>query len=142
MLGFPITYGDEDEGFTSEILINKLTEYWSNEKNQEVFVKGYRMGAVFFGLGFLFLVPKTAFASDLPAKSCPPGPSDPASGSTAPTPAPGSLANVPKGGRGAFGASVLGICGVAMSTGAYWIGFLCAGAVIIGVRMANMPASD
>ena len=98
-----------------------------------------------FGIGGLFFASSPAFASDsaiLPDSSgtggegsCPkPGP--PPSGTTTPRPeTAGSLARVPTADRGAFGASALGICGIAMKSGAYWIGFRCAAAVIVGVRM-------
>ena len=43
--------------------------------------------------------------------------------------------------RGAYGTSALGICGIAMKSGAYWVGFVCAAAVIVGVRMAAISAN-
>ena len=73
--------------------------------------------------------------------SCP-GTGSPPSGTPGPGPAkPGGLANVPTADRGAFGASALGICAIAMKSGAYWVGFVCAAAVIVGVRMASVPAN-
>ena len=67
----------------------------------------------------------------------------------APGPAPeaakpklGSLAVIPSADRGAYGANGLGICGIAMKTGSYWVGFVCAAAVIIGARMVSFPAPD
>lgn len=39
-----------------------------------------------------------------------------------------------------FTASALGICGIAMKTGAFHIGFVCAATALVGVRMANIPA--
>lgn len=78
------------------------------------------------------------------AGSCPAPGSDPA-GAPAPTPGtatPGSLANVPTAERGAYAASTLGICGIAIKSGAFYIGFVCAAAVLIGVRMAGVPANS
>ena len=116
MIGYPFTYGDileEGSGFTSETVVNEISEYWSDEINQTNFNRGYRLGLLVFGTSSLFLTSKAAFASDsgvLPA--------------------------------GDGGASALGICGIAMKTGAYWVGFVCAAAVIIGARMASFPALD
>ena len=74
----------------------------------------------------LFFTSKAAFASDsgmLPAgdsgANCPaPGPVPEAA-----KPKPGSLTVIPSADRGAYGASALGICGIAMKTGAYWVGY-------------------
>ena len=144
MIGYPFTYGDileEGSGFTSETVVNEISEYWSDEINQTNFNRGYRLGLLVFGTSSLFLTSKAAFASDsevLPA-------SDGGANCPAPEPAkpkPGSLAVIPNADRGAYGASALGICGIAMKTGAYWVGFVCAAAVIIGARMASFPAPD
>nr|UKC63232.1 hypothetical protein [Haslea ostrearia] len=155
MIGYPITYGDtleEVNSFTSEMFITEISEYWSNEKNKINFNKGYKLGLLVFGIGGLVLISRPAFASDsgvLPNNngaggggSCPEtGPTQ--SGTPAPGPGnTGSLAKVPTADRGAFGASALGICGIAMKSGAYWIGFVCAAAVIVGVRMAAIPADQ
>ena len=105
MIGYPIMYGDTLErgnGFKSETVLTKISEYWSNEDNQANFNRG-------------------------------PGP-NPAKA--------GSLANVPTPDRGAFGAGALGICAIVMKSGAYWVGFVCAAAVIIGARMAAVLAND
>ena len=153
MIGYPITYGDsleEVNSFTSEILITKISDYCSNEKNRINFNKGYKLGLLVFGIGGLVLASSPAFASDsgiLPVGtggggSCPEAGPTP---SGTPTPRPetsGSLARVPTADRGAFGASALGICGIAMKSGAYWIGFVCAAAIIVGVRMAAIPADQ
>ena len=43
MIGYPITYGDsleEADSLTSEILITKMSDYCSNEKNRINFSKG------------------------------------------------------------------------------------------------------
>ena len=104
-----------------------------------------------FGISGVLLRSTAAFASDngmLPANngangvgSCP-GTGSTLSGTPGPGPAqPGGLANVPTADRGAFGASSLGICAIAMKSGAYWVGFVCAAAVIVGVRMAAVPAN-
>lgn len=151
MIGFPITYGDileKGNGFTSETVLTGVSEYWSDEKNLANFNRGYKFGLLMFSISSLLLSSKTAFASDygvLPANdgangggSCPAPPSE----TPGPGPAkPGGLANVPTVDRGAFGASALGICGIAMKSGAYWVGFVCAAAVIVGVRMAAIPAN-
>ena len=103
-----------------------------------------------FGISGVILTSTAAFASDsgvLPANngandrgSCPGTGSTP---SKTPGPAtPGSLGNVPTADRGVFGASALGICGIAMKSGAYWVGFICAAAVLVGVRMAGVPANE
>ena len=150
MIGYPLTYGDileKGNGFTSETVLTGISDYWSDEKNLANFNRGYKFGLLFFGISGVLLSSTTAFASDIgvtPANngangggSCPP----PQSGTPGPSPAnPGSLANVPTADRGAFGASALGICGVAMKSGAYWVGFVCAAAIIVAVRMANVPA--
>ena len=101
-----------------------------------------------FGIGGLLLTSSPAFASDSAISpesggtggggSCPEPPP-----SVTPTTRPetaGSLARVPTADRGAFTASSLGICAVAMKSGAFWIGFVCAAAIIVGVRMAAVPA--
>jgi hypothetical protein len=148
MIGYPFTYGDileEGSGFTSETVVNEISEYWSDEINQTNFNRGYQLGLLVFGTSSLFLTSKAAFASDsgvLPAgdggANCPaPGPAPEAA-----KPKPGSLGVIPSADRGTYGASALGICGIAMKTGAYWVGFVCAAAVIIGVRMASFPAPD
>ena len=144
MIGYPFTYGDileEGSGFTSETVVNEISEYWSDEINQTNFNRGYRLGLLVFGASSLFLTSKAAFASDsgrLPASDG--GSSCPAPGAAKPK--PGSLASVPTVDRGAYGASALGICGIAMKTGAYWIGFVCAAAVIVGARMGAFPSGD
>jgi len=156
MIGYPITYGnilEEGNGFTSETVITEISEYWSNEKNQANFNRGYKFGLLVFGIGGVLLTSKAAFASDsgvLPANngangvgSCPGTESTP-SGIPGPGPGPakpGGLANVPTTDRGAFGASALGICAIAMKSDAYWVGFVCAAAVIVGVSMASVPAN-
>ena len=171
MIGYPFTYGDileEGSGFTSETVVNEISEYWSDEINQTNFNRGYRLGLLVFGASSLFLTSKAAFASDsggLPASdggSPAPGAAKPKPGSLASDsvglpasdggsscpapgaakPKPGSLASVPTVDRGAYGASALGICGIAMKTGAYWIGFVCAAAVIVGARMGAFPSGD
>ncbi len=124
MVGYPITYGDileEGNGFTSEMVITEISEYWSNEKNQ--INKGYRLGLLVFGV---ILTSRAAFASDsgvLPANNgggnCPAETPAPGPGK------PGSLAQVPTA-----------ECGIAMKSGAYWVGFVYAAAVIVGVRIA------
>ena len=101
-----------------------------------------------FGLGSLLLKYTAGFAPDnraLPTNngnndvgSCPETGSPPSPG---PVPTkPGSLSNVPTADRGTFGANALGICAIAMKSGAYWVGFVCATAVIVGVRMASGPS--
>ena len=72
------------------------------------------------------------------AGSCPAPGSGP-SGAPDPTPGParpGSLANVPTADRGVYAAGALSICGIAMKSCAWYIGFICAGAVLVEVRMA------
>ena len=155
MIGYPITYGDTSEevnSFTSEMFITEISDYCSNEKNQINFNKGYKLGLLVFGTCGLLLASRPAFASDsgmLPDNSGTGGGgvgSCPETGSTSSgTPAPeavniGRLASVPTADRGAFGASALGICAVTIKSGAYWIGFICAAPVIVGVRMAAIPA--
>lgn len=39
--------------------------------------------------------------------------------------------------KGAYGASALGISSIAMKSGAYYTGFICAVAVLAGVRMTG-----
>ena len=54
MIGYPITYGDsleEANSFTSEILITKISDYCSNEKNRINFSKGQKLGLLVFGIG-------------------------------------------------------------------------------------------
>lgn len=139
MIGYPITYGDtleEVNSFTSEMFITEISEYWSNEKNKINFNKGYKLGLLVFGIGGLVLISRPAFASDsgvLPNNNgAGGGGSCPETGPTqSGTPAPGP-------------GNALGICGIAMKSGAYWIGFVCAAAVIVGVhivgvRMAAIP---
>jgi len=143
MIGYPITYGDtleEGNDFTSERVLTGISEYWSDEENVANFNQGYKLGLLVFGISGILLSSTIAFAGDsgvLPsnngansASSCPAG--------------PGSLANVPTTDRGTFGARTLGICGIAMRSDAYayWVGFLCAGAVLIGVRMSAVPANQ
>lgn len=153
MIGYPITYGDISEkgnSFTSETVLTGVSEYWSDEKNLANFNRGYKFGLLLFSISGVLLSSTTAFASDngvLPSNNnahggdnCPAPPSN-----TPPSPGqtkPGGLANVPTIDRGAFGASALGICGIAMKSGAYWVGFVCAAAVIVGVRMASVPANN
>ena len=151
MIGYPITYGDsleEGNSFTSEILITKISDYCSNEKNRINFNKGYNLGLLVFGIGSLVLASSPAFASD---SEILPDSSGTGGGANCPEPGPtprpetagtGSLARVPTAERGAFTASALGICGIAIKSGAYWIGFVCAAAVIVGVRMASIPADQ
>lgn len=162
MIGYPITYGDtleEGNGFTSETLFTEISEYCSNEKTQENFCKGYKFGLLFFGVASLLVSSTPAFAeaegslttsgsnsgtvTNNGAGSCPGAGSGPSS-VPAPTPGPptlGSLANVPTADRGVYAASALGICGIAMKTGAFYVGFICAAAVLVGVRMAGVSAN-
>lgn len=159
MIGYPITYGDileKGNGFASETVLTETLEYWSNEKNLANFNRGYKFCLLAFRISGLLFKSTAAFASDnrvLPVNngandvgSCPgavsppfgtPGPGPEGT----PSPGPGGLANVPTAGRGGFGASALGICGIAMKSGAYWVGFVCAAAVIVRVRMAAVPAN-
>ena len=98
-----------------------------------------------FGTSSLFLTSKAAFASDsgiLPASDGKANCSAPGLAPEAAKPKSGSLAGIPSADWVAYGASALGICGSAMKTGAYWVGFVCAAAVIIGAHMASFPASD
>jgi hypothetical protein len=145
MIGYPITYGDtleEGSGFS------KVLKYWVNKKNQANFIKGYKFGLLVFGLSVVLLKSTAAFASDSGVRPTNSGADGGGSCSGTGSPAseapkkPGGLANVPTADRGAYGASALGICGIAMKSGAYWIGFVCAAAVIIGVRMAAVPANN
>ena len=150
MIGYPITYGDsleEGNGYTSEAIVKKTKEYWSDEENKLNFNLGYRHGLFVFGLFSIFLTSRAAFAANpegVPGDNCPvePGPSPdtgPKPGPSTPTgPKPGSLATVPTADRGAFGAGVLAICNIAMQTGAYWVGFVCAAGFIVAVSMANL----
>jgi hypothetical protein len=156
MIGYPITYGDtleKSNGFTSETVLTGISEYWSNEENRANFNRGYKFGLLVFGISGVLVRSTAAFASDNGVLttnngangvgSCP-GTGSPPSGTPGPGPGPakpGGLANVPTADRGAFGASALGICAIAMKSGAYWVGFVCAAAVIIGVRMASVPAN-
>lgn len=157
MMGYPITYGDslkEVNSFTSEMLITEISDYCSDEKNQRNFKKGYKLGVLVFGICGLCFASRPAFASNseiLPDNSgtggvgSSPSPKTGSIPSGTPAPEPGnsgSLARVPSSERGAYTASALGICTVAMKSGAYWIGFICAAAVIVGVRMAGVPVSD
>ena len=162
MIGYPIMYGDtleEGNGFTSETLFTRISEYCSNEKTQENFCKGYKFGLLFFNISSLLVSSTPAFAdgkgSITPAGSTSgtvtnngagqlPAPGSGPSGAPASTPGParsGSLANVPTAERGVYGASALSICGIAMKSGAYYIGFICAAAVLVGVRMVGVPAN-
>ena len=152
MIGYPITYGDtleEGNGFTSETLFTEISEYCSNEKTQENFCKGFKFGLLFFGVTSLLVSSTPAFAEGEGslstsgtangAGSCPGTGSGP-SGAPAPTPGPatpGSLANVPTADRGVYTASALGICG----SGAFYVGFICAAAVLVAVHMAGVRAN-
>jgi hypothetical protein len=105
------------------------------KKNQANFNRGYKFGLLVFGIGGVLLTSTAAFALDSEVLttnngangvgSCP-GTGSPPSGTPAPVPGPakpGGLANVPTADRGAYGASALGICAIAMKSGAYWVGF-------------------
>lgn len=163
MTGYPITYGDTLEkgnGFTSETVILGISEYLSDENNLTNFNKGYRFGLLVFSISYLLSSSRAAFASDntiVPGNggangigSCPevssapsgtPGPGPELGPGPVPIPAKsGSLSSVPTMDRGTYGAGALSICGIAMKSGAYWVGFVCAAAVIVGVRMASVPA--
>lgn len=165
MIGYPITYGDtleEGSGFTSETVFNEVSEYCSDKKNQENFYTGYKFGLLFFSVAGLFLASTPAFAegelanhgtaqgagstahgagSSTGTGSGPSGTPPPPTPTPGPAKgAPGSLAKVPTAGRGVYTASTLGICGIAMKTGAFYVGFICAAAVLVGVRMAGVPA--
>ena len=149
MIGYPITYGDileKGNALTSETVLTGISDYWYNEENLANFNRGYKFGLLVFGISGVLLSSTIAFASDNGANnvgSCP-GTGSPPSVTPSPSPnpaKPGSLANIPTADRGAFGASALGICGIAMKSGAYWVGFVCAAAVIVGVRMAAVPAN-
>lgn len=102
MIGYPFTHGDileEGSGFTSETVVNEISEYWSDEINQTNFNRGYQLGLLVFGTSSLFLTSKAAFASDsgaLPA-------SDDGTNCPAPEaakPKPGSLGVIPSAERG------------------------------------------
>ena len=65
MIGYPITQGgtlEEGNGFTSETLFTEISKYYSNEKTQENFCKGYKFGLLFFGVASLLVSPTPAFA--------------------------------------------------------------------------------
>ena len=139
MIGYPITYGDileKGNGFTSETVLTEISDYWSNEENLSNFNKGFKFGLLVFSISNVILNSTTAFAADnkaLPANND----ADPTSSPGSPN--RGSLANVPNSDRGTYNAATLGICGIAMKSGSYWIGFVCGIAMIIGVRMAVTP---
>ena len=47
MISYPFTYVDileESSGFTSETVVNEISEYWFDEINQTNFNRGYRFG--------------------------------------------------------------------------------------------------
>ena len=147
MIGYPYTYGDFDDHktFTSKIVFTEISEYFSDKETQENFRKGYRVGLIAFSVVSLFAFSSTAaFAegenlnnNNNGANSCP----ETGSGAASPNPPSptksNAVANMPSGDRGAYVGSALGICAAAMKSGAWYIGFLCAGAVIIGMRIAN-----
>ena len=108
---------------------------------------------LFFGIASLLVSSTLAFAEGEGslstsgtangAGSCPGTGSGP-SGAPAPTPGPatpGSLANVSTADRGMYTASALGIFGIAMKSGAFYVGFICAAAVLVAVHMAGVPAN-
>jgi hypothetical protein len=98
-----------------------------------------------FGISGILLSSTIAFAGDsgvLPSNNV-------ANGASSFPAGPGSLANVPTTDRGAFGPSTLGIWAIAMrSDASYWVGFICAAAVLVGVhvicglRMPAVPANQ
>lgn len=167
MIGFPITYGDlleQGNGFTTQALETKVVDYWDDDR-KALFFRGYRDGLLIFSAASILLFSQAALAvegsgTDIttsnPSGTCtapgsgqgpvPGSGQGPAPGSApgpAPgpaKPAPGSLANVPTADGGALNAAALTFCGIAFKTGAYWVGFACAGLVILGARMANLPA--
>jgi len=66
MIGFPYTYGDELEsgnGFTSEVLINNVSEYWTPEK-QRIFLNSYTRTLSFMSLTGVLLLSPSARAQD------------------------------------------------------------------------------
>jgi len=98
-----------------------------------------------FNLGGMILASTTAFAHEETVTS--PGSSgSPTYTSNCPAPDPVTvergLANVTRVDRGIYTASALGISGIAMKTGAFYIGFVCAAAVLIGIHMAGIPAKN
>jgi hypothetical protein len=114
-----------------------------DEINQTNFNRDYRLGLLVFSTSslFLFLTSTASFASDsgvLPASN---GGTDCLSSALA-KPKPGSLAVIPSADQGAYGVSALGICRIAMKTGAYWVEFVCAVALIIEARMASFLTSN
>jgi hypothetical protein len=113
----------------------KASEYWTPE-NKIQFQRGFTFGTFIISLGTSVLMPQIAVAADGTGGAG--GSPTPIPGKSAPI---GSLVNVPTADRGAYAASALGICAIAMKSGAFWVGFRCAGAVISGVRMAAIPAN-
>ena len=149
MLGYPITYGDtleEGSGFTSETLLNEISKYCSSEKTRENFFKGYKFGLLFFGVASLLVSSTPAFAEGddfLTTRGSGTVNNNAAGTCPVPSPAkPGGLANVSTADRGVSAASALGICGIAMKTGAFYVGFVCAGAIIVGVYIAGIPVNS
>ena len=148
MIGYPITYGDlleQGNGFTTQALKTKVVDYWDDDR-KSLFFRSYRDGLLIFSAASILLFSQAALAvegsgTDItnsnPSGTCTASGQGPAPGPA--KPAPGSLANGPTADRGALNAAALTFCGIAFKTGAYWLGFACAGLVILGARMANLP---
>ena len=66
----------------------------------------------------------------------------PLSGTPTPGPTkPGGLVDVLTADQGPFDTSALGMCGITMKSGLYWVGFICAADIIVEVHMAAVQAT-
>ena len=138
MIGYPYDYGNVlyDDQFTSEIMIQKIENFYLDETCMKNFQRG-------FGVGIGILGASSFFAKNVMAKYIAPLPST-GNGNTCPSvPEPGPLTPAKKPGSltdrdlGAVTGGVATICTVAMGTGSFWVGFLCAVGVAVVVGLAR-----
>ena len=143
MIGYPIDYGnnpDSRNGFTSEVLAAEVNDYVDSvdEKCINNFKKGFTIGTLVFSATTMFTT--VASASDV-YDSLSGGPQTPPTGNDGscpnPTPSMNVGGNVPTADRGAYAGAGITICTIALRTGSFWVGFVCAVALSVGMGMAN-----
>jgi hypothetical protein len=151
MIGYPISYGDKSDGFTSETVIIKISQYWSDKENLANFHQGYKFGLLVFSISGVILSSTATFASNpemfttttngtnsVPISEVTPS-ETPITGFTKPE----TVSNVPISDRGMFGAHTLALCATTMKSSAYWVGFVCGAIVTIGIsRIFNPGPSE
>jgi len=106
--------------------------------------KGFQFGLLIFSVSGILFGATNAFASDKGNVPAGKGGNSIKSSPGLDGAKPGSLAHVPETERVSIVIvdSTLGLSDIAMKTGAYWISFICAATILVGMQMSAVPSKD